>query len=214
MTSNIASVYYEPIFDKISKGTNKHYLTVLTKSNTIKKLDIEDFLNVSPSGLMYSKIRPEDEVVGVSLVPHNLDIAICSGKKVLRCKLKDVPLYKRNAAGSRAMSSNEDMTGLSVLYPDSTDIVVVTKNGKFNRFNIAMLTCSARGRSGNKVIKLDNNDDILNVFAVNETDKIRLLTTDGVEEINVSDIKVKSSIAAGTKMVQSKGVIVKADVIR
>lgn len=214
LTSNIASVYYEPIFEKISKGTNKHYLTVLTKSNTIKKLDIEDFLNVSPSGLMYSKIKPEDEVVGVSLVPHNLDIAICSGKKVLRCKLKDVPLYKRNAAGSRAMGTNDDITGLSVLYPDSTDIVVVTKNGKFNRFNIAMLSCSSRGRSGNKVIKLDSNDSILNIFAVNETDKIRLLTTDGVEEVSVSEVKVKSSIAAGTKMVQSKGVIVKADVVR
>ena len=214
LTSNIASVYYEPIFDKISKGTNKHYLTVLTKSNTIKKLDIEDFLNVSPSGLMYSKIRPEDEVVGVSLVPHNLDIAICSGKKVLRCKLTDIPLYKRNASGSRAMGTTDDITGLSVLYPDSSDIVVVTKNGKFNRFNIAMLDCSSRGRSGNRVIKLDNNDEILNVFAVNETDKIRLLTTDGVEEIAVSNIKVKSSIAAGVKMVQSKGVIVKADVVR
>lgn len=214
LTANIASVFYEPIFDKISKCGNKHYLTVLTKSNTIKKLDIEDFLNVSPSGLMYSKIKPDDEVVGVSLVPHNLDIAICSGKKVLRCKLKDIPLYKRNAAGSKAMSTLDPMTGLSVLYPDSTDIVVVTKNGKFNRFNIAMLTCNSRGRSGNKVIKLDSNDEILNVYAVNESDKIRLLTTDGVEEINVADIKVKSSIAAGTKMVQSKGVIVKADVVR
>lgn len=214
LTSNIASVYYAPIFDKISKSGNKHYLTILTRSNNIKKLDIEDFLNVSPSGLMYSKILPDDEVVGVSLVPHNLDIAICSRKKVLRCKLKDIPLYKRNASGSRAMGTNDNITGLSVLYPDSSDIVVVTKNGKFNRFNIAMLSCSSRGKSGNKVIKLDSNDEILNVFAVNETDKIRLLTTDGIEEIPVSDIKVKSSIAAGTKMVQSKGIIVKADVVR
>ena len=77
-----------------------------------------------------------------------------------------------------------------------------------------MLACSSRGRSGNKVIKLDTNDEILNVFAANETDKIRLLTTEGVEEVAVSSIKVKSSIAAGTKMVQSKGIIVKADVVR
>lgn len=214
LTANIVSVFYAPIFDKVAKSGNKHYLTVLTRLNTIKKLDIEDFLNVSPSGLMYSKIREDDEVVGVSLVPHNLDIAICSGKKVLRCKLKDIPLYKRNAAGSKAMSTIDPLTGLSVLYPNSTDIVVVTKNGKFNRFNIAMLTCNSRGRGGNKVIKLDSNDTILNVFALNESDKIRLLTTEGVEEINVADIKVKSSIAAGIKMIQSKGIIVKADAVR
>ena len=214
LTSDIISVFYEPIFKKISKSGVKHYLTVLTKSNSIKKLDIEDFLNVAPSGLMYSKIRSEDEVVGVSLVPHNLDIAICSKKKVLRCKLKDIHLYKRNATGDKAMNTTEPLSGLSVFYPDATDVIVVTKNGKFNRFNIAMLNCLSRARKGVKVIKLDATDEILNVFGVNETDKIRLLTSDGIEEIAVADVKVKSTIAAGTKMVQSKGVIVRADVIR
>lgn len=214
LTADIASVFYEPIIKQIVKSGNKHYLTVLTKSNTIKKLDMEDFLNVSPSGLMYSKIRPEDEVTGVAVVPHALDIAICSGHKVLRCKLKDIPLYKRNASGAKAMSTLDPINGLSVLYPNATDIVVVTKNGKFNRFNIAMLECNHRGKSGHKVIKLDTNDEILNIYGVNETDTIRVLTSEGVEEIHVSDIKVKSSIAAGTKMITSKGVIVRADVVR
>ena len=214
LTSDIASVFYEPILKQISKSNNKHYLTVLTKSNTIKKLDIEDFLNVSPSGLIYSKIRPDDEVVGVSLVPHNLDIAICSGHKVLRCQLKDVPLYKRNSNGAKAMSTLDPINGLSVFYPNATDIVVVTKNGKFNRFNIALLECNHRAKSGHKVIKLDANDEILNVYGVNESDYIRVLTSDGVEEIAVKDIKVKSSLAAGTKMIKSKGIIVRADVTR
>lgn len=214
LTSDIAAVFYEPIFKQIIKSGNKHYLTVLTKSNTIKKLDIEDFLNVTPSGLMYSKIKPEDEVVGVALVPHNLDIAICSGHKVLRCQLKDIPLYKRNATGARAMNTSDLINGLSVFYPDATDIVVVTKNGKFNRFNIALLESNHRAKSGHKVIKLDSNDEILNVYGVNDSDRIRVLTSEGVEEINVSDIKVKSSIAAGTKMIKSKGIIVKSDVVR
>ena len=214
LTSDICAVFYEPIFKKISESTNKHYLTILTKSNTVKKLDIEDFLNVSPSGLLYSKIRPEDEVVGVSLVPHSLDIAICSGHKVLRCKLKDVPLYKRNANGAKAMNTDVPINGMSVIYPDASDIVVVTKNGKFNRFSAVLLECHSRGRSGSKVIKLDATDEILNVFGVSETDTIRLLTTDGIEEIPVSEIKVKSSIAAGTRMIKGNSIIVRADVIK
>ena len=214
LTADIAAVFYEPLFKKISESKTKHYLTILTRSNTIKKLDIEDFLNISPSGLMYSKIRPEDVVVGVVLVPHNLDIAICSGHKVLRCKLKDVPLYKRNATGAKAMNTKDPINGMSVFYPEASDIVVVTKNGKFNRFNIALLECNTRAKGGHKVIKLDANDEILNVFGVNETDIIRVLTSDGVAEIRVADIKVKSNIAAGTKMVTTKGVIVRADVMR
>lgn len=214
LTSDIISVYYEPIFQNIAKSGAKHYLTVLTKSNSIKKLDIEDFLNVNPSGLIYSKIKDEDEVVGIVLAPHNLDVVVCSGHKALRCTMKDIPLLKRNACGPRAMDSTEPINGLSVVYPDASDIVVVTKNGKFNRFNIAMLTPHARARKGSSVIKLDSNDEIFNIFGVNEMDKIRLLTSEGVEEIAVSDIKVKSSIAAGTKMTTSKGVIVKADIVR
>ena len=89
LTSDIISVYYEPIFKKIATSGVKHYLTILTKSNTIKKLDIEDFLNVNPSGLMYSKIKDDDEVVGIALAPHNLNVVICSGHNALRTTMKD-----------------------------------------------------------------------------------------------------------------------------
>lgn len=214
LTSDIISVYYEPIFQKIAKSGAKHYLTVLTKSNTVKKLDIEDFLNVNPSGLMYSKIRDDDEVVGIALAPAKLDVVMCSGKNALRTTMKDIPLFKRNATGSKAMDTNDFINGLSVIYPDTTDIVVITKNGKFNRFNITMLPSYARGRKGVQVIKLDGNDEIFNIFGVNETDKIRVVTSEGVEEVNVADMKVKSRIAAGVKMLSTKGVIVRADVIR
>lgn len=214
LTSDIIGVLYEPILAGILKSSNRHYLTVLTRSNTIKRLDIEDFLNVNPSGLMYSKIRDDDEVVGVSLVPQNLDIVICSGKNALRMKLVDVPLFKRNATGSRAMDTEDPINGLSVIYPDVSDIVVVTKNGKFNRFNVTMLPCHSRGKKGVGVIKLDTNDEIFNIFGVNESDKIRVITNEGVEEIPVNTIKPKSRLAAGTKMLQTKGVIVKADIIR
>lgn len=215
LTSDIANVFYEPDFKEITKPKyGKHYLTILTKSNTIKKLDIDDFLNIGPSGLMYSKIKPEDEVVGVAIVPHNLDIAVWSGKKALRCALKDVPLFKRNATGSKAMGTTDPINGLSVIYPDATDIVVLTKNGKCNRFSAAMFEPHARGRKGSNAIKLDSNDEIFGIYGVNNNDKIRVLTSEGIEEINVSDIKVKSSIAAGTKMIKSKGVIIKADPIK
>lgn len=214
LTSDIISVFYEPIFQNISKGNMKHYLTVLTRSNTIKKLDIEDFLNVSPSGLMYSKIQENDEVVGVILAAHNTDIVICSLNKALRTSLKNVPLFKRNAIGSKAMDTNQPLSCLTAIYPDSSEIVVVTKNGKFNRFSSVLLQSHNRAKKGSGVIKLNNNDEIFAVFGANIKDRIRVLTTDGVEEVPVAEIKLKSSLAAGTKMIQSKGVIVRADVVR
>lgn len=217
LTSDIISVYYEPMVKQITECGNKHYLVVLTKGNAIKKLDLEDFLAVSPSGLLYSKMQDNDEVVGAIIVPHNLDIVVCSGHKALRYSLKDVPLFKRNATGSKAMDTTDPLTCISALYPDSSDIVVVTKHGRFNRFNSTMLTKHTRGKKGSGVIKLDSNDEIFGIFGVNELDKIRLLTTDGIEEIAVSTIRLRSPIAAGShssNLMMSKGVIVRADVIR
>lgn len=213
LTSDIISVFYEPIFKRIMESGMKHYLTVLTKNNLIKKLDIEDFLAVNPSGLIYSKVTPDDEVVGISLVPNNLDVVACSGKKALRMKLKEVPIYKRNAAGAKAMDGVEELHGLATIYPDTSDIVVITKNGKFNRFSVNLLAPHARGRKGGPVIKLDSKDEIFTILGCNENDRIRIVTTDGVEEIPVVNIKVKSNIAAGTKMLKS-GLIIRADVIR
>ena len=214
LTADIISVVYEPILKEIAKSKCKHYLAVLTKSNTIKKIALDDFLTVAPSGLMYSKIKPEDEVVGVNIVAHNLDIAICSDKKVLRCKLKDIPEYKRAATGSRAMNTKEPINGMSVMYPESESIVVVTKAGKFNKFPAGMLQCNGRGKAGHKVINLSGNDEILNVYSVNEKDSIRVLTTDGVEIVPVADIKVKSSIAAGERKIKPNSIIVRADVLQ
>lgn len=213
LTADIAAIFYEPILKEIIKSKHKHYLAVLTKSNTIKKIALDDFLNVSPSGLMYSKIKPEDEVVGVQIVAHNLDIAICSDKKVLRCKLKDIPEYKRNATGAKAMNTKEPIHSMSVMYPESQFIVVITKNGKFNKFPVGLLESNSRGKSGHKVIKLDSTDEIMNVYGANDSDSIKVVTTEGIEMIPVSGIKVKSSIAAGEKLIKNKGLVIRSEVV-
>jgi DNA gyrase/topoisomerase IV subunit A len=112
------------------------------------------------------------------------------------------------------MDTEEPLEGMTVIYPDANYIVAVTRNGKFNKFDTNLLQCHARARKGSNLLKLDANDQIFGVYAVNESDIIRMVTTEGVEEVRVADIKVKSPIAAGTKMIKSKGVLIKADVVR
>ena len=72
----------------------------------------------------------------------------------------------------------------------------------------------ARGSKGSSCIKLDSNDEIFGIYGASETDKIRIMTSDAVEEIPIMSIKSKSSIAAGQKLLNSKGIIVKADITR
>ena len=112
------------------------------------------------------------------------------------------------------MNTEEPINGLSVIYPDSSDIIVLTKNGKFNRFGSPLMNSHARGSKGSSCIKLDTNDEIFGIYGASESDRIRVMTSDAVEEIPISAIKTKSSIAAGQKLLNSKSVIVKADIVR
>lgn len=214
LTADIISVISEPVIKEIIKMGKKHYLTVLTKNNMIKKLDLEDFTAVNPSGLLYTKLINGDEVVGISLTAHDLDVVACSDKKALRMSLKEVPLYKRNAIGSKAMDTDTPLNALATIYPGTSDIVVITKNGKFNRFDINLLSPHSRARKGGPVIKLDPNDEIFTIVGCNEPEKIRVLTSEGAEEIPVASIKSKSNIAKGIKMLSIKGTIVRVDVVR
>ena len=215
-TADIIAVFNENIFKQVSKSGNKHYLTVLTRNNLIKKMDLEDFLSISPSnaGFVYSKVAPNDEVVSLALVAHGLDIVVGTNHKVLRFNMKEVSLVKRNAFGVTAMKTTDPITGMSILYPDNSDIIVVTKNGKFNRFSANMMTPHKRATGGQNCIKLDSTDEIFNILAAGINDSIKITTLDGVEIVPINAIKEKSPIAPGARYIQSKSQVLKAEIIR
>ena len=213
LTADIIAVYYEPTLKQIIESGHKHYIAVVTKNNAIKKLDMEDFLNVSVSGLMYSKTVGNDEVSGIAIVPAELDIVIFSQNKALRTSLKNIPLLKRNSIGSKAMNTSADIEGLSVVYPNTEYIAVVTRKGKVNKFPISGLQPHDRARAGINVIKLGNGDEIKCIFGANDTDQIRIVTSNSVVEVPVSDIKVRSSVAAGDNIPLKGSDIVRCDLM-
>ena len=163
---------------------------------------------------MYSKIKDgEDEVAGIVICPADLDVVIYSKQKALRTHLAEIPLFKRNAAGSKAMSTSEQIEGISAIYPDTQYIVVLTSNGKINKFPISGLAPHKRATGGNNVIKLDGNDTICSIHGACDSDILKITTSEQIVEVPVSEIKSKSGVAAGRKVVNSKEVIVRCDLI-
>ena len=202
---------------EVSKLLNKHYLTVVTNNNCIKKLDVEDFLNVPPSGIIYTKLNPNDFVKDVVLVPDNLDAVIYSNRKALRMNMKDIPKYKRSTLGVSAMNlaDGQCIDGISVIYPDVTDIIVITELGYINKFDVAGLQLSSRYKAGSSVIKLKKTDKIHSIFGVNDRNSINIITTNNKLTIPVSEIPKGSSLSSGKKMIQSKNeVIVKCKLVK
>lgn len=206
LISDVVSVMYLPKIEEMSRLTNKHFLVMCTKYNKIKKMDLDDFVNTPPSGIIFTKLMDGDTVKSIIVAPDTLDIIIYSDKKALRCPMKDVPYYKRNTVGVGAMSGIEMIDGVSVIYPDSTDVVVVTETGKVNKFDISGMEVSSRNKAGSKVINLKKSNDMINsIFGVNDSLILHIVTRNTKIDIPVKDIKRGSSISIGEQMISTKG---------
>ena len=212
LTSNIISMMYVPIIEMFANKKSKYYLAMVTTKGLIKRIDLNDIVNATPSGIIYTKLNKGDSVKDVIIVNHKSDIVVYTRSKALRMPVEATPYLKRSTLGNTAMKTTEDIDGMSVVTSETTDIVVVTDKGKFNRFSISGLPVSDRNRAGGKVIKLAKGDYIHNIFSCNPSYVLRIIRPDEVLEINVSDIPVGSSVSAGTKM--CKDGIIKVELIK
>lgn len=214
ITSNISAVMYEPVVKSFAELLNKHALVVLTRQGFIKKMDLEDFLSVPLSGLVYSKLDPNDVIIDSMIIPETFDLLVYGNHKALRMNMKDIPKMLRQARGVKSINSDALVEGLSVITPDMTDIIVVTTNGKANRFSPAALPCNGRYKAGSSVIKLGKNDSIKCIYGVNaNTDIIRIITPEEKIEVPVSDIPIGSSVSPGVKIIKGSTVL-KANILR
>ena len=211
LTADVIWMVPENIIQQCVKSKTKYYMVMVTKDNIIKRMDLEDFVSVNLSGLLYSKIKEEDQVTGITMVPEDLDVVVYSKQKALRVPVSEIPLFKRNAAGSKAMNTNDEIEGLSVLYPDDDMVAVITKKGWVNMFIANGLTNSKRAKAGTNVIKLKNGDSIFSILGVRGEDIIRIISTEGVMEVPINTIKLRSGVAAGDKIPNIKGDIIRCD---
>lgn len=214
INSKIIKIVYEPAIEKLSKNVVKHFITIVTRNGIIKKIDIEDCLAVPLSGILYIKLDEADTVQDVSIVGEPLSVIVYSDSKALKIGMNEIPHLKRNTKGVKSMNTKEFIDGLSIIYPNTTDVVIITESGYINRMDVVALS-SGRAKAGGSVIKLNKNDKIHSIFGVNMNDTIKIITANNKIEMPVSDIPVGSSISKGTKMISTKSdVIINALVIR
>lgn len=215
LTSEIVKIMYLPkVKDLANKANEKYFMMVLTENNTIKKLNLEDFLNVPPSGILFTKLNSNDRVAEVAIVEEKSNIVIYSNRKALCVPVAQIPHYKRNSLGVAAMDTKDRIDGFAPVELDNTDVVVITNEGKMNRFSIAGLNVSDRYKAGSNVIKLGKSDSIHSIYCVNNNDIIRVTTKSDKIEIPVAQLQMGSSISSGEKILNLKNdMIIKTEII-
>ena len=210
LTSNIISVMYLPILEELANKASKYFVVTVSKQGLIKKMDLDDLINATPSGIIYSKLNKGDSICDIVIANHKSDIIVYTKSKALRISIDSIPYLKRATLGNLAMKTDETIDGISVVTAETRDVVVVTAKGKFNRISQAALPRSDRNKSGSKVIKLAKGDYITNIFTCSSNSIIRCIHMDGtITEVLTDSIEMGSSVSAGVKLTKE---IIKAEI--
>lgn len=217
LTADIISILYEPMVIKLAALKQKVYVAILSKNNTIKKLDIQDFLNVPPSGIIYSKITQDDDIVDTQLVSDNMDLVLYSDTKALRIASTDITLLKRNTIGTLGMGGQHGpMEGMSIIYTDKKNpskyILVITESGKVNKFSASGFERSQRNKAGSKVIDLARGDRIKTIFGVSDNNVLNIVTTGTNYSLPISEMQMMSSVSKGIKVTGKNEIVVRATI--
>lgn len=208
LTANIAAIIPESIVRAMSeKGchNNKNYLITLTNTGLIKRMDLEDFLTVPPSGIFYAKIDKEDYIKNIIIAHSNFSVIVYSDRKATIMGINDIPYLKRNTKGSKSMSNVDHVDGLCIIDNTCTDIVVITASGRVNRINLIQgLPNTGKGKSGSNLIKLNSGDKISSIVSGNTNDRIIVKGIAGDTVLNIADLKPGSSISSGDKILNTR----------
>lgn len=209
LTANINTIIPESVLKALAtKGhhNNKHYLVTLSNNGLIKRMDLDDFITVPPSGIIYAKLDQGDFIKDIVVAHSSFNLVVYSDRKAITMNVNDAPYLKRNTKGSRSMSNVDHVDGLCVIHNDCTDIAVITESGKINRINIIQgLPNAGKGKSGSNLIKLASGDKIAGVVSGNENDVIHIKCTEKDTILQFADLRIGSSISSGDKILATRG---------
>lgn len=212
LTSNIISAMYVPLVEHLMNKSSKYFVVTVSKNGLIKRMDINDIVNATPSGIIYSKLGMGDSICDILIANHKSDVIVYTRSKALRMPIDQIPYLKRATMGNQAMKTKDPIDGMSVITSDTKDVVVVTAKGRFNRITPATFARSDRNKAGSRIIKLVKGDYIKNIFSCSCNNIIRITRVDEVIEIETDQIPIGSSLSQGTKL--CKDGIIKAELIR
>lgn len=207
LTADICDIIPDTLFTSGNKRV-KHYLLTLSKMGYIKKMDLEDFVNIPSSGLIYAKLEDGDYIRSIAVPIENMNILVFSEKKAMNIPVSNVSLMKRNARGNRTFKSSF-VDGMTLLPPkdslqyNKVSLMVITEFGRFNKLPIAGVPNLDTVKKQFNVIKATKGDRILDIHVVDEESTIVVKTLMDTHSIPVSAIPASSSISNGEKILNT-----------
>ncbi len=188
---------------EFSPNTN---LIMLTKKGYIKRISLDNFVNIRRNGIIAIGLEEGDTLNWVKLAQNNDEIIIgTSCGMAIRFSIEDLRPLGRSARGVNSMKlrSGDTIIGCDVVPRDyDADLLVVTSDGFGKRSKLSEFRPQNRGGLGLIATKFKSaTSRLVALTIVDEHDDIMVVTANGiVTRVSAADISCQGRPATGVKV--------------
>lgn len=188
---------------EFSPNTN---LIMLTKKGYIKRISLDNFVNIRRNGIIAIGLEEGDTLNWVKLAQNNDEIIIgTSCGMAIRFSIEDLRPLGRSARGVNSMKlrTGDTIIGCDVVPKDyDADLLVVTSDGFGKRSKLSEFRPQNRGGLGLIATKFKSAASrLVALTIVDEHDDIMVVTANGiVTRVSAADISCQGRPATGVKV--------------
>ena len=184
------------------------YCVMMTSLGKIKRVNLEEFASVRPSGLIAMSLADDDELGWARLTSGNDEIIIVTEMgQALRFGEKLVRSMGRAAAGVQGirLAKGDRVTSMTKVQPEGS-LLIVTTNG-FGK-QTPLKEYSAKGRATGGMATIDKKaipivGKITSARVVHQADHLTLISANGVAiRLKVKDVKVSGRATRGVHLMR------------
>ncbi len=160
------------------------YFVMATRAGRIKRVHLEEFSGVRPSGLIAITLDEGDTLNWVKYTNGNQDVMmVTEGGQCARFHESEVRVMGRPAAGVNAIRlvDTDMVAGMDVIKQEDSHLLVVTNNGYGKRTLLAEYPTKGRYILGVRTLaRNEKTGPIVAMRCIKESDDIMLITREGV----------------------------------
>lgn len=195
-----------------TENTGKHF-ALISKKAVIKRIDVEDTINIRSSGLIVMKPKDGDELGWVRSTNGTDNMLMVSRKgKAIQFNEEDVRVMGRAAAGVRGMriGADDSLVEADVVGSEAKFVFSVTETGMGKITNVDEYREQGRGGSGVKVGAVTaKTGDIIGVGLLSEEvrkeGEVILISRDGqTVRVPLSGVRTTSRVTQGVILAKLK----------
>jgi DNA gyrase subunit A len=181
-------------------------LLMATKKGIAKKTSIQEYQNIPRRGKVALKLRPDDELVGVTMTSGSDEILFITKKGMaIRFPEEDARAIGRIGKGVKGIHlRNDDVVVAMTKIVPGEELLCVTAHGYGKHTELDEYRIQQRGGTGIRTMKItEKTGEMITAKLIGEKDEIIISTAAGnLIRINVKDIPSRSRVTMGVALIR------------